>query len=51
MFYKIYEDESHAPRCPVCGAETADFYRSKVTGEIVGCFECVRWADGWEETA
>ena len=51
MLFTIYEDDPQFPRCPVCGAETADFYRSTVTGEIVGCYECIKWADGWEETA
>ena len=37
--------------CPICGAETSDFYKSKVTGEVVGCYECVRYCDAWEETA
>ena len=49
MFYRICEDEPQCPHCPVCGAETPDFYRNAVTGEIVGCYECVKWADGWEE--
>ena len=51
MFYKTYPDETQWPRCPICGAETSDFYKSKVTGEVVGCYECVRYCDAWEETA
>lgn len=36
------------PICPVCGKETDTFYKDK-TGDIVGCGECIRAVDAWEE--
>lgn len=37
------------PECPVCGAETNDFYVSE-HDEIIGCPDCVRRIDAWERT-
>lgn len=37
------------PRCPVCGAETDTFYKNE-DGGIVGCDECIRAVDAWDET-
>lgn len=36
------------PICPVCGRETDTFYKDK-DGDIVGCDECIRSVDAWEE--
>ena len=36
------------PTCPICGAETDTFYEDLVTGDIVGCAECLRSVDAWE---
>lgn len=38
------------PICPICGAETNDFYISDYGAEIVGCPECCRMRDAWERT-
>lgn len=38
------------PICPVCGKETDTFYKDK-HGDIVGCGECIRSVDAWEENA
>lgn len=38
------------PICPVCGAETNDFFMDD-DRNIVGCTDCVRMIDAWEYTA
>lgn len=44
-----YEPNEHEmPRCPVCGAETNDFFRSYAGQGIVGCTECVCRIDAWD---
>lgn len=42
-------DEPECPRCPVCERETDTFYKNEY-GDIVGCDECIRRVDAWEET-
>lgn len=42
------DKEPEYPICPVCGEETDTVYRNQ-TGEIVGCSECLRSRDAWEE--
>lgn len=37
------------PECPVCGAETNDFYIDW-NREIIGCTECVSKIDAWERS-
>lgn len=44
-----YPEESW-PRCPICGAECDTYYRDR-EGETVGCGECIRAVDAWEEAA
>lgn len=39
----------HFPVCPVCGEETDTFIKSKISGEIIGCDNCVVERDAWEE--
>lgn len=39
--------EPKYPICPFCGEETDTF--SKREGEIVGCPECLKSVDAWEE--
>ena len=41
-------DDEEMPFCPVCGAETNDFFVSDYGAEILGCPECVRKIDAWE---
>jgi len=36
------------PPCPVCGDQCTDLYKSKETGEIVGCDMCIQIIDAWE---
>lgn len=36
------------PKCPECGHETDRFY--KCDGDIIGCDNCVKEVDAWEET-
>lgn len=36
------------PRCPECDRETDKFY--KRDGEVIGCDNCVKSVDAWEET-
>lgn len=38
------------PICPVCGAETNDFFMDE-NNNIVGCTDCIRLIDAWEYTA
>lgn len=33
------------PRCPICGAETENFYRRIDEWEIVGCDQCIEVVD------
>ncbi len=40
--------EPDYPHCPVCEAETDTFYKNQY-GDIVGCEECLRRVDAWEE--
>lgn len=40
-------DDEEMPTCPVCGAETNDFFVTE-HDEIVGCTECIRKIDAWE---
>lgn len=37
------------PRCPFCNAEVDSYLKSKISGEIVGCENCVPSVDAWEE--
>jgi len=37
------------PICPVCGAETNDFFMDE-NNSIVGCTDCIRLIDAWEYT-
>lgn len=37
------------PTCPVCGEEVSEYYKDSY-GEIVGCENCVKSIDAWEET-
>ena len=41
-------DVKEAPECPVCGEETDTFYKNDY-GDIVGCGECIRKVDAYEE--
>ena len=38
------------PHCPICDGETDTFYKNK-DGDIIGCDECVKTVDAWEETS
>lgn len=38
------------PVCPVCGAETNDYYKGN-DGNIIGCPRCVEIVDAWEDDA
>lgn len=40
--------EPKAYTCPICGQETDTFLKNDL-GEIVGCPECIRSVDAWEE--
>lgn len=37
-----------APTCPVCGKEVDEYLKDKY-GDIVGCENCVKPYDAWEE--
>lgn len=39
---------SEFPTCPVCGAETDTYYVSRLTGDVVGCDECLKSQDAWD---
>ena len=45
-----YPDAVRFPMCPVCGEETDTFIKSRLSGEILGCDNCVSESDAWEET-
>lgn len=36
------------PVCPVCGEETDTFYKN-ADGVVVGCDNCIKTVDAWEE--
>ena len=36
------------PICPICGEETDTYYKD-IIGEIVGCGECIKRTDAWDE--
>lgn len=40
--------EPQYPHCPICGQECETIYRD-ADYEIVGCDECIRKDDAWEE--
>lgn len=33
------------PTCPNCGADADYFFRDKLTGNIVGCYDCLNRID------
>lgn len=35
-------------RCPVCDKECESIFKSKSTGEIVGCDRCIECVEPWE---
>lgn len=41
-------ESDHCPICPVCKRETDEFYLD-LYGAIVGCDECIRRRNAWEE--
>ena len=43
-------DDGSAPVCPICGSECSIVYKD-VTGEILGCDECLTPCDAYEEGA
>lgn len=40
--------EPEYPICPVCDQETDTYYKDK-HGDIVGCDNCIKTCDAWEE--
>ena len=42
------QDEEKVPRCPICGDECDTVYKDK-TGDIVGCDQCLRPCDAYDE--
>ena len=36
------------PSCPFCGTDMYDFVFVDVSGDVVGCSECVHTKDPWE---
>lgn len=42
--------EPKCPRCPMCDEETDTFYKT-IGAEIVGCDNCIKAVDAWDETA
>lgn len=39
--------EPELPRCPICGKNCNDFYKSSREKEIVGCENCIRIIDSY----
>jgi hypothetical protein len=44
----IRRAEERIPVCPVCG-ETCSEWVKDFNGDIVGCRECIKFVDAWEE--
>lgn len=40
-------EQDPTPICPICGDETATYYRNSA-GFIIGCESCVEMIDAWE---
>lgn len=43
-----YDTETEYPICPNCGSEAETFMLNTITGEILGCDECIKGRDAWE---
>lgn len=37
------------PICPECGEETDEFLKDRL-GDVIGCPNCIKSVDAWEET-
>lgn len=47
--YRLEPPESiECPPCPVCGSLLYDYVCVDVSGDVVGCSECVKTKDPWE---
>lgn len=47
-YYEPPEPKLTIPICPICGAETDTYVRSRHDGAIIGCPECVEDIDAWD---
>lgn len=45
-----YPYEDKGPVCEICGRECSEFFFNK-WGDFVGCDECVKIVDAWEEVS